>query len=399
MIEKRYYNLVIALSCLALSCERREGTARVPPPLAVKEAPQAAPHAMSAKPPPELEANPQERVALPHQMRRGVALGLFSSASELEVQRAHYRELLDEIVAIGATDLSIVVRWSQPDIFAVTLAPAPKISTSDELIEWVISEAKRRKLEIFLLPIIHIESRERGQWRGKLDPKDPDAWWEAYTRYILHYAAISQRLGVKTLAVGSELLSMERQRHRWLALITQVRARYKGELTYSANWDHFEVVSFWDALDVVGMTAYQELSHEAKPSLAQLKQGWAPFRQRLALWASEHELRYMFTELGYPSHAQGCARPWDYTAEAAAAPQLQAQCFHAFFEVWREDNWLEGVYIWNWFGPRQLDDRGYSPRGKPTEALLRQWFKRPEGISQAPLDLHMNNAPSFAHER
>ena len=84
---------------------------------------------------------------------------------------------------------------------------------------------------------------------------------------------------------------------------------------------------------------------------------------------------------------------------AAAAPQLQAQCFHAFFEVWREDNWLEGVYIWNWFGPRQLDDRGYSPRGKPTEALLRQWFKRPEGISQTPLDLHMNNAPSPAHER
>lgn len=336
------------------------------------------PQARAPKPQREAPAPEAPIEPLPASWRRGVALGLFSSAKDPAEQRAHYTLLLDEIAAVGATDLSLVVRWSQADIYAAAIAADPKVTTPDDQLIWVIEQAKARGLAVFLMPILNLERRDAGQWRGRLAPKDPDAWWRAYERYILHYAKLSQRTGVKTLAVGSELLSMERERERWLALIKKTRAAFKGELTYSANWDHFEVVSFWDAIDIVGMTGYQELSDATAPTLAQLQAGWGPFRQRLALWSQEHERRYMFTEVGYPSNERGCAKPWDYTSAAPPAPKLQARCYRAFFELWRQDKWLEGVYIWNWFGPRSPDDRGYSPRGKPSEALIKRYFAPPK---------------------
>jgi hypothetical protein len=45
------------------------------------------------------------------------------------------------------------------------------------------------------------------------------------------------------------------------------------------------------------------------------------------------------------------------------------------FEVWDKEEKLGGVYIWNWFGFRDPEDRGYTPRGKPAEEVLRHWYK------------------------
>ena len=328
----------------------------------------------------EQDAPPRQALdspGLPAGFRRGVALGLFSSRPQEHEQRQDYALLLDEIVAVGATDLAVVTRWSQRDVRASRIAPLAGLTPSDELLLWVMRRARALGLRVFLLPTLHLQERAQGDWRGKLRPDDPDAWWASYEAFVTHHARQAQLARAHMMAVGSELLSLERERSRWLRVIAKARDAFSGQLTYSANWDHFEVVSFWDKLDVVGMTGYQELSHEPWPSQEQLRAGFDPLRQRLRLWADEHERRYMFTEIGFPSHAQGCARPWDYTSQAPAAPELQARCLQALFEVWHQDKRLEGVYIWNWFGPRDPEDRGYSLRGKPAEDVLRRWYRGP----------------------
>ena len=311
----------------------------------------------------------------PAEWRRGVSLGLFASEKNVENNMRIYTALLDEIAAVGATDVSIVVRWKQENVSSTEIKPSDDVTSPTDLLGRVIDAAHDRRLRVFLLPIIYLDERARGVWRGTIEPEDMDAWWASYSAFILHYARIASEHDIELYSVGSELLSMEREDRRWRELIASVRAIYKGKLTYSANWDHFEIPTFWDALDIAGMTAYQELTQAPNPSVSELNQGWSSLRGRLNEWSARTGREYIFTEIGFPSHREGAAHPWDYTSQSIPAHDLQARCFRSMFEVWDKEEKLGGVYIWNWFGFRDPEDRGYTPRGKPAEEVLRHWYK------------------------
>ena len=129
-----------------------------------------------------------------------------------------------------------------------------------------------------------------------------------------------------------------------------------------------------DALDVVGMTAYQELSKAEEPTLEQLAKGWGSFRRRLGRWAAENGKKVIFTEIGYPSHKTGVAYPWNYTADSPPDARIQGLGFRTMFDVWHDSPTLAGLYVWNWFGPRGPRHSTYSPRGKVAEDILRHWY-------------------------
>ncbi len=287
---------------------------------------------------------------------------------------AIYGQLLDEIAAVGASDVQLVVRWAQADVKATTLRPSPEVSAEDEEVRQVCALARARGLRVFLLPIIHLERRGRGEWRGTLAPADEEAWWSSYRAFILRYARLAAEAEVALFSVGSELVSRERFEARWRALIQEVRGVFPGRLTYSANWDHFEPVGFWDALDVVGVTAYQELSDQPDPDEEALVRGWEPFIARLRGWAAREGRTYLFTEVGYPSHSEAAHHPWDYRPRGTPDPDLQLRCYRALYRTWGDDPRLEGLFLWNWFGFSDPGDRSYTPRGKPAAALLRFWY-------------------------
>ena len=336
------------------------------------------------EPPPPLESPTQE---LPSPMfrdreyRRGVSLGLFVSAQDDSVRKPLYRQFLDEIVEVGATDIQLVVQWGQADVTATTIAPEPGLSSDDALLSWVVRQARKRKLRVFLMPIVHLLHRKKGHWRGKLSPTDWDAWWDSYRKFTLHYARLAERQRVHLYSVGSELVSTEAQTDRWRSLIAEVRKQFSGQLTYSANWDHFEPVGFWDALDVAGITGYQGLSNDKYPSEDALVEGWRGLGHRIDAWTRMTGQRFIFTEIGYPSQPFSARHPWDYRKRGEPDLQLQLRCFRALYIVWQDSPVLDGLYIWNWFGQGGPDDSGYTLRGKPARELLHYWYsdsqKRP----------------------
>lgn len=305
--------------------------------------------------------------------RRGFALGLFASTVDPKERRAIYRTFLAELKAAGATDVELVVRWSQPDINAEVIGPDPTIATPDPVLREVIGFAKAEGLRVFLMPIVHVEARSSGEWRGTLAPRSWDRWWESYSQFILHYAALAESEGVALFAVGSELISTESQEGRWRQLIALVRGVYRGQLTYSANWDHFEPVRIWDAVDVVGVTAYQPLSSGATDE-ASLDRGLSRFLLRLRMWLSESPRPFLITEVGYPSSAHAAARPWDQR-EGPVDLALQTRCYRALYRALAQEPHLEGLYFWNWFGHGGADDGGYTLRGKPALAVVKLWFR------------------------
>ncbi len=299
---------------------------------------------------------------------KGVALGLWGQAEP------HHVAMLREIAALGADHVSLVVAWRQPDVRANALAPG---GFSDDGLRAVIRAAHREKLRVLLFPIVDVARRADKEWRGTLAPADVGAWWQSYEAFILHYAAIAAEERVELFSVGSELCSTESWRDRWYHLISKVERVYAGPLVYSANWDHYEAVSFWERVTYLGVTGYFELAREARAPEAALAATWQAARRRLTAFAAKVGKPLLLTEVGYPSQEGSATRPWDYTTRAPVDLEEQRRAYAAFASTWRGDAGLAGVVFWDWQLPGGAEDGSYTPRGKPAEQILRRFFAAP----------------------
>lgn len=274
---------------------------------------------------------------------------------------------------LGASRVALVVSWAQDDVAATILAADSRTTVSDAVLGRVIDQAHDRGLEVLVFPIVTLRETAPGKWRGTLAPSDIDTWWRAYESFIEHYANIASKHATRALLVGSELGSTEGWRDRWFHLISRVEKRFDGELLYSANWDHYERVSFWSRLDAVGVTGYFELGDAATVSDAALLRTWRHHRDTLAAFSAKVGLPLVLTEVGYPSRKTALSRPWDYASTATVDERAQARGFAALAAAFDTPARLGGVYIWNWYpdGPG-----GYTPRGKRAEQVIGKWFVR-----------------------
>lgn len=304
---------------------------------------------------------------------RGVALGLWDVPADKDATEL-VRPRLAEIAALGADHVEIVVHWRQKDIHASKLAPDTAVTIPDARLREVLREAARQKLDVLLFPIVDVETRAKGAWRGTLAPKDVDAWWKSYEAFVLHYAAIAAEEEVALYSIGSELGSTEAWRDRWYHLISRVEKIYDGPLVYSANWDHYGEVSFWTRVDYVGINAYHELTTDAAATLKELRAAWVKERDVLVAFAKEQAKPLLITEIGYPSLDGAAVHPWDYTSDAKVDLEEQRRCYQAFADAWAEEPALAGVFFWVWYGEGGKKDRSYTPRGKPAEKVLKAWF-------------------------
>ncbi len=312
---------------------------------------------------------------------QGAALGLYLDLPELS-----YAQLFAEIKSLGATHVSLVVAWSMRDIRAVHIGPHDTETVSDARVRTYIQQARAAGLEVMLFPILHVDRRRPGEWRGKLAPRDLNRWWASYEHFILHYATLAEQEKVDIFSVGSELLSLEHEEVRWRNLIKKVRKIHPRRLTYSANWDHFDHVSFWSDLDIAGMTGYFELSDDLDPGLADLKQTWEGATDVISTYPERAGIPVMLTEVGYPSQVGSVSHPWDYTRRKAPDHHTQYLAFRAMYEAWakraqgvargeHKTLGLAGFFVWNWYGYGGTGDISYTLRGKPAEAVIRHWFK------------------------
>lgn len=288
----------------------------------------------------------------------GVALGLFASDPSWD-----YGPMLDEIAAHGATDALLSVPWVQDDVHAATLAPQPGQSPSDDALRRTIAQAQDRGLRVSLMPVVRLRTRAPGAWRGALDPADRDAWFAAYGALLLDHARLAEALGVTRLVVGSELTSLEGDVERWEALVGDVRAETGATLTWSANWDAFDRSPLWPLLDEVGVSAWFAPAD-----------GWAAPRRRLSAVKAATGKPVLFTEVGYPARATAAERPWDHAGSAPLDLGLQASLVRSLFREFADDNVVDGMFVWNWFGEGGASAADYTPRGRPAAGVIKRRF-------------------------
>lgn len=306
---------------------------------------------------------------------RGVALQINWGYDVLST----YGPLLQEIADLGAnTVLMSTAGYMEHAKSQAIFIEARRTPSKAEFIA-LIRDAKSKGLKVILMPIVLLSHPRGSEWRGVIDPPDWADWWRQYRDFIKHFSDIAAEGEADVLMVGSELVSTEKNTAEWIKVIEIARERFrKGKLGYSANWDHYEPVKFWDKLDLIGMTSYYTLADKKNPSIEEIAAKWGPIRDGILKWRDTVGKPLILTEVGWCSQEGAAMAPWNYyqnQVASAAGLEEQRRLYEAFLRAWGDANGLGGVIWWEWTpGDGGSDDFGYTPKHKPAEQVIRRWF-------------------------
>lgn len=223
----------------------------------------------------------------------------------------------------------------------------------------------------------------KASWRGDFAPKNAEDWalWEQqYKAYILKYARLADSLDVEMFCIGTELCCSVKERPQfWIQLIEEIREVYSGKLSYSANWDNYDKITFWDKLDYIGINAYFPLCKTQTPKLAELLRKWKPISRQLEELSKKLSKKIVFTEYGYRNIDYSTLAPWEYKRQDENLNELaQANAYEALYRSFWNKEWFAGGFLWRWEHLAPNNDRsGYSPQGKIALKTVKKWYQAP----------------------
>lgn len=304
-----------------------------------------------------------------HEWRRAEDLGYGSARSRASLARL--KELGVNWISITpfgfqSTPRDTTIRWG-----------GARFSESDDRLRRVTAQAHEVGIKVMLKP--HLWLRPPA-WVGVIDQeteRDRAAWFEAYRAFAIHYATLAAQAGMDAFCIGNELEKTTRHEAAWRSLIHDVRAVYRGPITYGAGGEEAPAIKFWDALDYIGISAYYPLVDARSPDRRALVAAWVPITKNLAVLSARWKKPILFTELGYRSADFAAWKQWEVGRTAPVNQQLQADAYAAFFEAVWPQPWFAGVYWWKWVSYLDdggADDNDYTPRHKTAEVALAQYY-------------------------
>ncbi|MEP7218034.1 MAG: hypothetical protein ABI876_03915 [Bacteroidota bacterium] len=332
---------------------------------------------------------------LPEDFHRGVNYAHIHSRGHGYGSEASSREL-DSLHGLGIDWIAITPFGFQQAATADSIIGFPRKgdgpeasgrrdrSMNEEDIIAEVATAHRLGIKVTMKP--HIWSRDfwnGGEWQGTIRQNSPEEharWWSSFREFALYYAGLSERSKADLFCIGTELAGITpRYPDEWRGLIADIRKVYHGQLGYAAHWEHeFDSVTFWDALDYVGITAYFPLNVPDSASVDDLVRAWGPHRKRIEAIAARYNKPVLFLEAGYRPSTTTYRTPW-VDQGGDPNPAMQARAYEAMFRAFHDAPWWRGVYFWKVFSDpasaeEHGEDNGFSFRNMPAQDVVRRWF-------------------------
>lgn len=300
----------------------------------------------------------------------------------MQIQRLdwipEYKKNLDKVAALGFDTVLLVIDARQENGKSSKIYLDFRMTPTVDQLGDLMDYAKSKKLRVILMPRILLDNPQGNEWRGTITPDSWPTWWDSYRDMIQIFSSVAEVHHADMLVVGSELVSTEHMVDEWTKTIDLARSNYKGRLTYSSNWDHYDQVPFWDQLDMIGINAYWTLGPDENTTLDQMNKQWAAIQTDFLPFIRKLHKPLMFIEIGYFSQSNTVKEPWNYTEiEKPLNLEVQKRLYEAFFESWWGNPIMGGFSIWEWppnaGGP---EDKGYTPEGKPAMDVLKKWLAK-----------------------
>ena len=323
---------------------------------------------------------PPARRELPKGFLRGVSYAMTNSIDGgYASTRSH--ETLVKLAGLFANSVSIMP-------FAFSRDPhAPEIAfihrepqgETDEGTLHAVADARAAGMTAMIKPQLWVGG---GSFVGAVAMKSEDdwrRWFDAYRRFVVHHAVVAEAGKAAVFCIGTELVATEMREKDWRRTIAAVRLATGAALTYAANWAAAAPnVTFWDALDVVGVDFYDPLSKDAKASDAALETGARAAVKPLAALAERVKRPVIFAEAGYPPVRAAWTTPHDENSNRPRAPEDAARSVAAVYRALEKEKWWRGVYWWKAFSdgrPARPDEKGFNILGTPIEKAVAKGFQ------------------------
>jgi hypothetical protein len=285
-------------------------------------------------------------------------------------------EAMQEVKALGAN-------WIQIHPYGTvqrdgTIRFGRGMSADDEAPQWLsrpIAEAHRLGLKICITP--HIAPWRAGwDWRGDITfetKAQQDTFFREYEQWITRLARFCR--DADGFTVGSELDQMLNGREQeWRQIIAAVRAETDAALTYAANWPDYKRVKFWDALDVISISAYFPVAkHDGLPTVQEIDESWQRIRRQVLDYAATQNRRVVFMELGYDKSLRAAIEPWKNGHSEPGAEALQTLCLDRALLALEEPDDLLGSFLWKWFPGNSRGEDFLVSTPAMREVVARHW--------------------------
>ena len=242
-----------------------------------------------------------------------------------------------------------------------------------------INQAHQAGLKVMIKPQVWMSK----SWVGDFDLATEEEWkiWETdYKKYMMHFVKLAAEENVEMICIGTEYRNAVKKRPDfWKTLIKEIRTQYKGQLTYCANWDDYEQVTFWKELDFVGMSGYFPISEAQNPTVDELQKSWKPIKDKLKKYSNKLGKPILFTEYGYRSMEQPAWRSWEKENQPVITNHDgQAIAYEALFKTFWQENWFAGGFAWKWYPSfRRMDpsnNNDWTPQNKKAQEVMKTFY-------------------------
>jgi hypothetical protein len=322
---------------------------------------------------------------------RGVAIDFWGPYNWHSNNLGSIPALIDEAVYIGANYIQFAPNWHTPSVYSSEIGPCydlpisdrPCITVPDHRLRQWISNAHSQGLDVLLKPHLTVGAFEQDvgydgdMWQ--IRPTDPEAWFESYAGFILHYAQIAEDEGVEMFSVGNELTGTQLRINKWREIIEQVREVYTGSLTYSdvLLWQTWTGQAwFWDDLDYIGIPYYTNgSSGNNYPTIDEMTGHiQSVLRTNLQRAMNSFPNPMIATEMGRPNFDGTNHDPWNWDGKTVDNQEVVDYMEAAFTTQLDLLPRFKGCFIWVLKPRENVYALDWDFRGKPLEKALIFWF-------------------------
>lgn len=240
---------------------------------------------------------------------------------------------------------------------------------------------------IMLKPLTSFYNIKNNDFWGDFYVDTEEEWLDiekTYGELFYEFAKLSEEFSeVKLLSIGNELKEFTKRRPQFFkALIANLRKEFPNlKLTYAANWDEYQSVSFWEDLDYIGVNSYFPLVNKETPTINEVKQALIPIKNDLKTLSYENNKPILFTEYGYRSIDNTAWKAWqlgdvlntNYNFEA------QSNAYTAFYDTFWDEDWVSGGFFWEWKllldgEVNNPNENGWYVNDKPVEKIIKERY-------------------------
>jgi hypothetical protein len=311
---------------------------------------------------------------------------------------------IQNVQGLYANWLVLTPSWTVSRIAPFVFSPVPGADPlwADNLD--TISRARAGNLNVALFPVPNLPADPAAWWTSA--PRSPD-WWDSwfsrYAAFAAYHADLAAKSGAQALILGGEWVTPALPggiladgsssgvpadaETRWVAIISDVRQRFGGQVLWAVPYPGGlqSTPAFAHALDGVYLLWVAPLSgssvDEMKISAGQLLDNEIqPFQAALG--------KPVILAAAYPS-ANGAAStslPKNVlfqpgSSQVAMNLQAQADIYQALMMVVNERAWIGGFVSRGFYPPVELQDASASVHSKPAADVLWYWYPRMLGIT------------------